>query len=156
MSTTNPLPTRRTMSERQGSLERAIAIATQAHAGQVDKAGEPYIEHPLRVMRAMTTEPERIVAVLHDVVEDTTVTLEQLRDEGFSEDVLAAVDALTKRPGESRMQAAARAKLNPIARRVKLADNADNQDMTRIANPTDKDRARIAEYKAIRAFLKRP
>ena len=147
---------RTTLSKPTSTLEHAVAIATQAHAGQVDKAGEPYIEHPLRVMRAMVTESERIVAVLHDVVEDTTVTLEQLRDEGFSEDVLAAVDALTKRPGESRMQAAARAKLNPIARRVKLADNADNQDMTRIANPTDKDRARIAEYKAIRAFLKRP
>ena len=147
---------RTTLSKPTSTLEHAVAIATQAHAGQVDKAGEPYIEHPLRVMRAMATEPERIVAVLHDVVEDTPVTLEQLRADGFSDDVLAAVEALTKRPGESRMQSAARAKLNPIALGVKLADNLDNQDLSRIAVPTAKDHARIAEYKAVRAFLESP
>src|SRR5690606_10810418 len=113
-------------------LERAIAIAAQSHDGQIDKAGEPYILHPLRVMLAVDTEAERIAAVLHDVVEDTEVTMEQLRAEGFSDDVLAAVDALTKQPGESRMDAAVRAKANPVARSVKLADNLDNQDMTRI------------------------
>lgn len=135
------------------TLERAIAIAARAHTGQNDKAGEPYILHPLRVMLAMSSEPDRIAAVLHDVVEDTDVSLKELRAKGFSEEVLAAVDALTKRNGESRMDAAVRAKANPIARRVKLADNADNLDMSRISNPTAKDLARIAEYKEIRAFL---
>lgn len=135
------------------TLERAIAIAAQAHATQIDKAGEPYILHPLRVMLAMSGDPDRIAAVLHDVVEDTSVTMAQLRDEGFSDEVLGAVDALTKRPGETRMDAAVRAKANSIARRVKLADNLENQDMTRIANPSDKDHARIEEYKRVRAFL---
>ena len=135
------------------TLDRAIEIATQAHAGQVDKAGQPYIAHPLRVMQSMSTDAEKIAAVLHDVVEDTPVTLDQLRGDGFSEEVLAAVDALTKRPGESRMDAAVRAKANSIARQVKLADNLDNQDMTRIDKPTAKDLERIEEYRRVRAFL---
>ncbi len=104
----------------------------------------------------MNSDLERIVAVLHDVLEDTDVTLEQLRAEGFSDEVLAAIDALTKRPGESRMDAAARAKEILVALRVKLADNADNQDMTRIGNVTEKDLARLEEYKRVRAFLLGP
>lgn len=138
------------------TLERAIAIAAQAHAGQTDKAGEHYILHPLRVMLSMDTEPERIVAVLHDVVEDSDITLADLRNEGFSEEAIAAIDALTKREGESKLDAAARAKRNPLALRVKLADNADNQDMVRISNPTEKDFDRIDEYRRIRAFLLAP
>src|SRR5688572_11662876 len=106
------------------TLERAIAIAAEAHAGQVDKAGQPYILHPLRVMLRVQTEHERIAAVLHDVVEDTSVTLEQLSGEGFADEVLHAVEALTKRPGESRSEAALRAAADPVARNVKLADNA--------------------------------
>ena len=138
------------------SLERAIAIAAQAHAGQIDKAGEPYILHPLRLMLAMQTDHERIVAVLHDVVEDSGITLDALRAEGFAEEAVVAIDALTKREGESKMEAAARAKRNPLALRVKLADNADNQDMSRIADPTEADIARIEEYRRIRAFLLAP
>lgn len=135
------------------TLERAIAIATEAHAGQVDKAGEAYILHPLRVMLRVTTPAERIAAVLHDVVEDTAVTIAVLADEGFSPDVLAAIDALTKRHGESRMEAAARAAANPIARVVKLADNSENMDLSRLPNPTAKDVARVEEYKKVRALL---
>jgi len=138
------------------TLERAIAIAADAHAGQTDKAGEQYILHPLRVMLAMENDLERIVAVLHDVVEDSDITLEDLRAEGFSDDALAAIDALSKREGESKMDAAARAKRNPLALRVKLADNADNQDMIRISNPTEKDFAHIEEYRRVRAFLLAP
>ena len=138
------------------TLERAIAIAADAHAGQTDKAGEQYILHPLRVMLAMENDLERIVAVLHDVVEDSDITLEDLRAEGFSDDALAAIDALSKREGESKMDAAARAKRNPLALRVKLADNADNQDMIRISNPTEEDFARIEEYRRVRAFLLAP
>lgn len=135
------------------TLERAISLAAQAHAGQVDKAGQPYILHPLRVMLRVSTEEERIAAILHDVVEDTSVTLEQLAEEGFSPTVVAAVEALTKLPSESRMEAAARAAENRVARTVKLADNAENMDLSRIANPTEKDLARIQEYERVRALL---
>ena len=135
------------------TLERAISLAAQAHAGQVDKAGQPYILHPLRVMLRVGTEEERITAILHDVVEDTSVTLEQLTEEGFSPTVVAAVEALTKRPGESRIEAAARAAENRVARTVKLADNAENMDLSRIAHPTEKDVARIQEYERVRALL---
>lgn len=135
------------------TLERAIQIAAEAHAGQIDKAGQPYILHPLRVMLRMETEHERIVAVLHDVIEDTSVTLAQLAAEGFPTMVIDAVRALTKLPGESRLKAAARAAGNPIALAVKLADNSDNMDMSRIAQPTVKDMARLEEYKAVRILL---
>lgn len=135
------------------TLERAIAIAAEAHAGQVDKGGEPYILHPLRVMLRMTSSTERMAAVLHDVVEDTSVTLDFLRAEGFPLEVLSAVDALTKRRGESRIAAAHRAKQDPVARLVKLADNAENMDLSRIAEPTERDYARVEEYKVVRSIL---
>jgi GTP diphosphokinase / guanosine-3',5'-bis(diphosphate) 3'-diphosphatase len=135
------------------TLERAIQIAAKAHSGQIDKAGEPYILHPLRMMLAVQGESERIVAVLHDVVEDTDVTIEKLIAEGFSTEVIEAIANLTKLPGESRLSAAYRAAANPIARVVKLADNADNMDLSRIPNPTAKDWARLEEYKAVRTIL---
>lgn len=135
------------------TLERAIEIAAKAHSGQQDKAGEPYILHPVRVMLRVTTEQERIAAVLHDVVEDTDVSLDELRAEGFAEAVIQAIDALTKREGESRIDAAHRAAANTIARIVKLADNAENSDLSRIANPTERDLARMKEYEAVRAIL---
>lgn len=135
------------------TLERAIAIAARAHAGQVDQGGQPYILHPIRVMLKVEGELERIVAILHDVVEDTDVTLESLRSEGFNAEVLAAVEALTKRPGESRIDAGKRAAQNTIARTVKLADNAENSDLSRIPNPTVKDLARLEEYKTVRQIL---
>jgi (p)ppGpp synthase/HD superfamily hydrolase len=135
------------------TLERAIEIAAAAHAGQVDKAGQPYILHPLRVMLRVSSLHERMAAVLHDVVEDTPVSLDQLRVEGFPQEVLAAVEALTKRPGETRLQAAARAARNPVARTVKLADNAENMDLSRISQPTEKDFARLKEYEAVRDLL---
>lgn len=135
------------------TLERAIAIAAEAHAGQVDKAGQAYILHPLRVMLRMASEHERMAAVLHDVVEDTPVSLSQLLAEGFPPEVVDAVDALTKRAGESRIDAARRAAADAIAREVKLADNAENMDLTRIPNPTERDFARLEEYKAVREIL---
>lgn len=138
------------------TLERAIEVAARAHAGQTDKAGQPYILHPLRVMIRMQIGDEMIAAVLHDVVEDTPVSLEDLRREGFSEQVVAAVEALTKREGETRLQAASRAAADPIARKVKLADNAENMDLSRIPNPTDKDHRRIEEYREVRKLLEAP
>jgi (p)ppGpp synthase/HD superfamily hydrolase len=135
------------------TLERAIAIAAKGHAGQLDKAGQPYILHPIRVMLRVSGASERMAAILHDVVEDTPVTLAQLATEGFSKEVLDAVDALTKRPGETRLEAARRAAANPLARVVKLADNAENMDLSRISNPTQKDYDRLEEYKRVREIL---
>jgi len=135
------------------TLERAIEIAARAHAGQVDKAGEPYVLHPMRLMLKVRGPLQRMAAVLHDVVEDSAVTLQDLRDEGFPAEVVDAVQALTKQEGESRLSAAARAAANPIARVVKLADVGDNMDMSRIANPTDKDYARLREYEQVRDLL---
>ncbi len=135
------------------TLERAIELAARAHAGQTDKAGAPYILHPLRVMLRVGTAHEQMAAVLHDIVEDTPVTLDDLRREGFDEAIVTAVDALTKRPGETRLDAAARAVRNPIARVVKLADNAENMDLSRLAAPTQKDLARQREYEQVRALL---
>jgi (p)ppGpp synthase/HD superfamily hydrolase len=129
-------------------LERAIAIAAVGHAGQVDKAGEPYILHPLRVMLSCATEDQRIVAVLHDVVEDCPGwTFERLRQEGFSNTVLAALDSVTHREGEAYDAFVERAAANPIGRRVKLADLHDNCDLGRISAPTERDLARIDKYR---------
>jgi (p)ppGpp synthase/HD superfamily hydrolase len=130
------------------TLERAIQIAAAAHQGQKDKAGAPYIVHPLRVMLQLEDEQDRIVAVLHDVVEDTTVTIEELRTEGFGEEPLEALECLTKRPSEDYSAFIDRAGSNAISRRVKLADLADNSDLSRIANPSSEDRARMEKYAA--------
>src|SRR5262245_28479422 len=135
------------------TLERAIEIAAKAHAGQLDKAGAPYILHPLRVMFRLQDPAARITAVLHDVVEDSSWTIEDLRAEGFDAPVLAAVDALTRRSGESYEDFVRRAGLHPIAYPVKLADLADNLDLSRIASPTERDEARIARYERAQAFL---
>ena len=135
------------------TLERAIEIAKTAHTGQFDKAGKPYIFHPVRVMLRVHNEFEKIVAVLHDVVEDTCVNLEDLKREGFLPEVVQAIDALTKRPGESRLDAAKRAAAHPLARVVKLADNAENMDLSRLPNPTAKDYERLREYEQVRVIL---
>jgi guanosine-3',5'-bis(diphosphate) 3'-pyrophosphohydrolase len=135
------------------TLERAIELAAKAHAGQVDKAGQPYILHPLRLMLAVRTPHERMAAVLHDIVEDTLVSFDDLIAEGFPPEVVAAVRALTKTEGEKRVAAAHRAAADPVARVVKLADVADNMDLSRIAEPTGKDYARLEEYEQVRAIL---
>ncbi len=135
------------------TIDRAIQIAVTAHAGQIDKGGEPYILHPLRVMLRMSNEEERIAAVLHDVVEDSEFTFESLAAEGFSPAIISALEALTKRPGETRIEAAYRAVKNPLARSVKLADNAENSDLSRIPNPTEKDHERLKQYRLVREIL---
>lgn len=135
------------------TLERAIIIATQAHAGQTDKAGAPYILHPLRVMLMLATDAERIVGVLHDVVEDTAVTFNDLRAEGFTDEILAALESVTKRDGEEYEAFVLRAGQNPIGRSVKLADLRDNSDISRIASPTEKDYGRLEKYRRAIASL---
>jgi hypothetical protein len=132
------------------TLERAIVIAAEAHAGQVDKAGHPYILHPLRMMLRLSDPTERIVAVLHDVVEDGEGwSLARLSEEGFSDVIVEAVDSVTKRPEEEDDYDAfiRRAALHPIGRRVKLMDLEDNCDLSRISEPTERDHRRIEKYK---------
>ena len=136
------------------TLERAVAIAATAHEGQRDKADAPYILHPLRVMLRVTSEAERITAVLHDVVEDCEGwSFERLLGEGFSAEIIEALQSVTKRDGESYEDFVARACKNPIGRRVKLSDLHDNCDLSRIAHPTDKDHERIARYRKAIAYI---
>lgn len=137
------------------TLEQAIALAATAHAGQVDKAGAPYILHPLRVMLSVSSLEAKITAVLHDVVEDCEISLEQLRQAGFSDEILAAIDSVTKRSGESYENFIQRAAANPIGRQVKMADLQDNSDLSRIANPTERDFERLAKYQRAIEWLQR-
>jgi (p)ppGpp synthase/HD superfamily hydrolase len=136
------------------TLERAILIAAEAHLGQRDKAGAPYILHPLRMMMRMESEAAMIAAVLHDVVEDSDWTLEQLRSEGFSEEVLRAVDCLTHKEGESYDEFVVRVRANAIASLVKIADLEDNMNVKRIGEMTPKDLARIEKYHRAWRILK--
>jgi hypothetical protein len=128
-------------------LEDAIRLAVDAHRGQVDKAGAPYVLHPLRLMLSMGTSPERMAAVLHDVVEDSGITLGELQRLGYPPDVVDAVDALTRREGETYEDFVERAGRSPIARAVKAADLRDNMDLSRIAEPTEKDEQRAEKYR---------
>ena len=127
-------------------LDRAIELAKQHHEGQTDKAGKPYIEHPLRVMNQVESEEEKIVAVLHDIVEDTDISLDDLRSEGFSEEVVSAVECLTKQDGENYDSYIERISFNPLAVKIKLADLEDNRDLTRLPEVTDKDLERAEKY----------
>lgn len=135
------------------TLEKAIALAANRHSGQVDKANQPYILHPLRLMLKMKTQTQQIVAVLHDILEDTNTTVVELITLGFSQEIVDAVQALTKKEGENRIEAAYRAVKNPIARVVKLADVTDNMDLTRISQPTFADLRRVEEYKQVQQIL---
>lgn len=136
------------------NLERAIAIALEAHQGQLDKAGAPYVLHPLRVMLRLKSEPARIAAVLHDVVEDSNWTLEGLAREGFSAEVLAALECLTKQEGEAYEAFMERVKTNPLAMDVKKADLLDNLDLLRLPELSEKDLTRLAKYhRAWKALL---
>lgn len=137
----------------QPTLEDAIALAREAHKDQFDKAGAPYISHPLRVMESLHGEEARIVGILHDVVEDTKVDVKALARLGYAPHIIEAVLAVTKKDGESYEDFVARAALNPIARQVKIADLKDNMDMTRIANPTEKDWERLKKYERALAVL---
>ncbi len=134
------------MNSESDQLEKAIGIALDAHRGQQDKAGAPYILHPLRIMLRMENETEMIVAVLHDVVEDSRWTIEDLRKEGFSEEVLAAVDRLTHRAGESYEAYIAGLEGNAIARKVKIADLEDNIDLRRRKGLMAVEGARVEKY----------
>lgn len=129
------------------TLERAIEIATEAHQGQLDKAGNDYIGHPLRVMEAGKTTNEKIVGVLHDVVEDSDWSFEQLAAEGFSDDIIEALRCVTKLSNnEPYDKFIARVKTNPLAIAVKINDLSDNMDIRRLPYLSDKDIKRLKRY----------
>jgi (p)ppGpp synthase/HD superfamily hydrolase len=135
------------------TLDKAVRIASQVHEGQVDKYGKPYILHPLRVMMRCSEERAMIVAVLHDVIEDSDMIIEDIRQEGFDDEAVAAIDCLTKRDGEAYMDYLERVKPNPLAVQVKLADLADNMDPMRVPVDQSLDGDRLARYHEARATL---
>jgi (p)ppGpp synthase/HD superfamily hydrolase len=134
-------------------LDRALQIAVKAHRGQREGHGLPYVLHPIRVMLRMRKDDERIVALLHDVVEHTDWSLKALRKEGFRGRIVRAVDHLTKRPGEDYDAYIERLRPHRLARAVKMADLRDNLDQCLGPHPTAKDRRRIVRYEAALANL---
>lgn len=137
------------------SIERAIELALKAHTGQVDKGGAPYILHPLRLMLRMDGEAEAIAAVLHDVVEDADISLDDLRASSLPEDAIRAIGCLTKREGEDYEAFIRRVDADDIARKVKIADLEDNLNITRIPDLTPPDLERVAKYHRALRWLRR-
>lgn len=133
-------------------LRQAVEIAEKAHAGQTDKAGVPYIRHPEYVAGLVSSEREKTVAYLHDVIEDTAVTREDLL-EVFPNEIVDAVCVLTKQPGVSYGCYLERVKADPLARVVKLADLTHNMQLERLDHPTAQDYERLEKYKKAYAFL---
>ena len=137
-------------------LEKAIQIAIEAHQGQTDKAGAPYLLHLIRVMNTGQTEDERLCGILHDLVEDTPWTFEALRREGFSEEVIRALVCVTKQPNEPYTHFIERIKKNSLATKVKLNDLRDNMDITRLTFITEEDTQRLNKYlKAYHSLLEK-
>ncbi len=137
------------------NLERAIEIAQEAHKGVKDKGGHDYINHPIRVMHAMSNDQEKIVAILHDVVEDSDWTFERLKEEGFEDSVIESLRCVTKYSEEEDYQEfIKRAATNKIATKVKMADIEDNLDLSRLGTLTEKDLTRIEKYKKALKYLK--
>lgn len=133
-------------------VAKAKALAAMVHAGAKDKAGDPYIHHPERVASRLEKPEEKVVAWLHDVVEDTDTTVDDIADM-FGADTAAAVDAVTHREDESWSDYLARAKANPIARAVKIADLIDNSNLSRLAVVTARDVERAAKYNRALYFM---
>ena len=137
----------------EGLINRAKELAIPHHKGQTDKAGKAYIQHPLRLMEAVNSTNEKIVAVLHDIVEDTDVSFEDLRDEGFSKTIIEALRCITKLDGENYEDFIERISHNRLAITVKLADLEDNMDLSRLPKVTDTDLERVEKYKRAKKYL---
>ena len=133
--------------------KKAMKLCYEAHKDQVDKSGLPYVFHPAHVAEQMTDEATTIVALLHDVVEDTDYTLEDLAAEGFGKDILEAVALMTHEDDVPYLDYVAKLKDNPIARAVKLADLAHNSDLSRIGEVDDETRERLEKYKKAMELL---
>lgn len=126
--------------------KKAIRFAFQAHEGQLDRSGLPYILHPLHLAEQMTSEDACVTALLHDVLEDTDVTVEDLRKEGFSETQIEAVELLSRSEDEDYFDYVRRIRSNALAKEVKLADLAHNRDRTRLEYISEKDEKRFQKY----------
>ena len=126
--------------------DKALRIAIRAHKGQKDRSGKEYIMHPIRVSERCKTMPAKIVAILHDTIEDTEITPEILLSEGFPQNIVDAVLSVTKLDGESYEDFVRRSEKNPIGKEVKLADLEDNMDIRRLNGITDKDVKRLKKY----------
>jgi len=135
-------------------IETSLHIALRAYAGKTDKAGREYILHPLRVMAKMKTELEMSAALLHDVIEDSEITADQLLAEGIPAEVVEAVQYLSGNENEEYPEFVARAKKNTLATKVKIADIEDNIDVLRLASLDEYDLARITKYHSAWRFLK--
>lgn len=134
--------------------KKAVNLMFEAHKEQRDKSGLPYVFHPFHLAEQMEDETTTLVALLHDVVEDTDYTLDDLRRMGFSQEVCEAVDLMTHREGVPYMDYVRRIKTNPVAVKVKLADLRHNSDMTRMEAPTERDLQRAEKYReAMRLLL---
>lgn len=127
-------------------VEKAISLALEAHKNQKDKAGKPYILHPLRLAFKFQNEEQMIVATLHDVIEDSDLSIRDLERSGFSLEVINAIDCLTKRPGESYESFILRVSGNELARLIKIEDIKDNLDLTRLSKLSDEDLERVRKY----------
>lgn len=134
-------------------VKLAHEIAKRAHKGQVDKAGAPYILHPETVASFVTKDDEKIVAYLHDVIEDTPCQLRDLENAGFSSEIIKAVDLLTRKTGQSYKQYLKLVKTNELARVVKLADLKHNSDLSRLTHVTENDIKRLKKYQNAIVFL---
>ena len=132
--------------------ELALQIAKEAHAGQVDKAGKDYILHPITVASYMDTDVEKTIAYLHDVLEDTSVTVDELRNH-FSNEIVDTVITLTHRKDESYFEYIQRISKSKLAKKVKVADLLHNLDITRIKEPTKQDYERLEKYKKAILYL---
>ena len=133
---------------------KAMKLAYEAHQGQYDKSGLPYVFHPFHLAEQMDTEESVTVALLHDVAEDTDYTLADLREMGFSGDVMEALSLLTHDPSVPYMEYVEHLKNNPIARSVKLADLTHNSDLSRLPVVTEKDLERVEKYRKAIKLLK--
>lgn len=133
--------------------KKAMQLCFDSHKEQVDKSGMPYIFHPLILAEQMNTEETTIVALLHDVVEDTHITLEDLRSMGFGQTILEAINLMTHEKGVPYMEYVAAIKKNPIARQVKIADLRHNSTLSRLDSVGQKDLERVAKYNKALDFL---
>lgn len=135
------------------NLNKAISIAATAHDGQFQKNGLPYILHPIHVMNNVNSLNEKIVAILHDVVEDTEVSIEKLQTEGFSNEITEAISLLTKTEGTEYTSYIEKIKSNELAKTVKLADMKHNIDCLRLNELNDYDLKRIKKYHSSIKYL---
>ena len=135
-------------------IKKAIKICWKAHKDQLDKGGLPYIFHPYHIAEQMTIETEIIVALLHDVVEDSNYTLKDIEQMGFSKDIIDALRAITKYPEESYKDYIYRVSKNPIASKVKLEDLLHNSDLNRLSCVNSDDLDRLDKYKSAAELLK--